>query len=149
MAQYEENMKWGLPRYYDPRYGKFVRLQRSSMPVHIASLASTDIAVAGGTSVALCSTTMDAYTEGFLTSYGFSSDSTTAEFWLADGNTTIVPQRMRDEHSVCQLSGINEPLYRVDAGDTIAAYTDTASTICAWFVLQTFPIIDEYEPESV
>jgi len=150
MAQYEEVMKWVLPRYYDPRYAKFVRLQRSSEPVHIASLASTNAAVAGGTSISLCSTTFDAYTEGFLVAYGFSHSNTTAEMWFIEGNNTIVPQRIRDEHSVCQLVGdINVPLYRVDASETISARTDTAGTICAWATLIKFPIIDEYEPESV
>jgi len=149
MTQYEETMKWQLPRYYDARYAKFVRLMRSSEPVHIASLASTNVSVVGGTSVSLCSTTFDAYTEGFLTSYGFSHSNTTAEMWFLQGNNTIVPQRIRDEHSVCQLTGINEPIYRVDASETISAVTDTAGTICAWATLIKFPIINYYEPESV
>lgn len=149
--QYEEEMKWGLPRYYDPRYAKFVRLQRSSQPVHIASLASTNVSVSGGTSVSLCSTTFNSQEEGFLVAYGFSHSNTTAEMWFIEGNNTIVPQRINGtEHTQCQLVGdINVPLYRVDASETISGVTDTAGTICCWATLIKFPIIDEYEPESV
>lgn len=140
MAQYEEVMKWGLPRYYEARSGKFIRVMRSSQPVHIASLASTNVSVAGGTSTSLCSTTFDAYTEGFLTAYGFSHTSTIAEMWFIDNTSTIVPQKIRvDAQTQCQITTIDAPFYRVDASHTISAVTDTAGTICAWATLQKFP----------
>ena len=150
MTQYEEVMKWNLGRYYEPRTAKFIRIQRSSQPVHIASLASSNVAVSGGTSISLCSTTFNSQEEGFLTAYGFSHSNTTAEMWFIEGVNTIVPQRINGaEHNQCQITGINEPFYRVDADETISAVTDTAGTICAWATLIKFPIFAEVEPESV
>lgn len=149
MAQYEETMKWLMPKYYEQRVGKFIRVMRSSEPVHIASLASTNIIAAGGTTTALCSTTFDANHEGFLTSYGFSHSSTVAEMWLVDGTSTIVPQKIRVDALTqqCQTT-IDAPFYRVDAGDTISAVTDTTGTICAWAVLQKFPTFVRTETEG-
>jgi len=150
MTQHEEVIKWILPKYYEPREGKFIRVMRSSEPVHIASLASTNVTAAGGTTTSLCSTTFDAYTEGYMTSYGFSHSSTVAEMWFVDGNTTIVPQKIRvDALTQCQITTIDAPFYRVDAGDTISAVTDTSGTVCAWATLVKFPIFDYTEPESI
>lgn len=151
MTQYEEEIKWVLPRYYEPRQGKFIRVMRSSEPVHIASIASTNIgAAAGGTTTALCSTTFDAFTEGFLVSYGFSHTSTVAEMFFIDGTSTIVPQKIRvDAQTQCQITTIDAPFYRVDAGDTITAYSDTAGTVCAWATLIKFPTFDYVETESI
>lgn len=150
MAQYEETIKWELPRYYEPRQGKFIRVMRSSDPVHIASIASTNVgAAAGGTTTALCSTTFDAYTEGFLVSYGFSHSSTMAEMFFLDDTSTIVPQRIVSSHQQCQITSIDAPFYRVDHGHTIAAYADTTGTVCAWATLIKFPIFDRVEVESV
>ncbi|MHA1852562.1 MAG: hypothetical protein ACTSUF_03535 [Candidatus Heimdallarchaeaceae archaeon] len=152
MTQYEEVIKWQLPRYYEPREGKFIRVMRSSEPVHISSLASTNVSVSGGTSQIICSTTFDSNTEGFLVAYGFSHSAADqgAEMWFADGNSTIVPQRInKSEFQQNQITTIDAPFYRVDAGQTIAAYTDTAGTVCAWATLIKFPIFDYVEPESV
>jgi len=147
---YEESMKWVLPRYYEPRVAKFIRVQRSSQPVHVASLASTNVAAAGGTSAAICSTTFDAFTEGFLVSYGFSHTSTLAEMWFIDGTSTIVPQKIRvDALTQCQITTIDAPFYRVDAGHSISAVTDTTGTVCAWATLIKFPIFDYVETTSV
>ncbi len=144
-------MKWNLPRYYEPREAKFIRVMRSSQPVHIASLASTNVgAAAGGTTTSLCSTTFNSQEEGFLVAYGFSHSSTLAEMFFIDGNSTIVPQRINGtEHTQCQITTIDAPFYRVDAGNTITAYADTAGTVCAWATLIKFPIFDEVETESV
>jgi hypothetical protein len=151
MAQYEETIKWNLPRYYEPREGKFIRVMRSSHPVHIASIASTNIgAAAGGTTSSLCGTTFDAYTEGFLVAYGFSHSSTVAEMFFLDGSSTIVPQLINNSAKTqCQITTIDAPFYRVDASHTIAAYADRAGTVCAWATLIKFPIFDYTEPESV
>jgi hypothetical protein len=149
MPQFEEVIKWVLPRYYDPRYAKFIRVMRSSQPVHIASIASTNVgAAAGGTTTALCSTTFDAYTEGYLTSYGFSHSSTLAEMFFLDGSSTIVPQRVY-ANMTCQITTIDAPFYRVDASHTIAAYADTTGTVCAWATLIKFPIFQYVETTSV
>ena len=149
MTQYEEIMKWLLPKYYEQRTAKFIRVMRSSEPVMVASIASTNIVGAGGTSAAICSTTFDANTEGFLTSYGFSHTSTVAEMWLLDGTSTIVPQKIRvDALTQCQLAGINEPMYRIDASETISARTDTTGTVCAWFCMQKFPTFVRAETEG-
>ena len=144
-------MKWNLPRYYEPRQAKFIRVMRSSEPVHMASIASTNVgSPSGGTTTALCTETFDAYTEGFLIAYGFSHSSTIAEMFFLDGTSTIVPQRINaTEHQQCQITTIDAPFYRVDAGDTITAYSDTAGTVCAWATLIKFPIFDEVETESV
>ena len=148
MPQFEEVIKWVLPRYYDPRYAKFIRVMRSSQPVHIASIASTNVgAAAGGTTTALCSTTFDAYTEGYVSAYGFSHSSTVAEMWFIDGTSTIVPQRM-DRGQICQVEVPEAYFHRVDAGHTISAETDTTGTVCAWIVLQKFPVFDSVETES-
>jgi len=145
----EEVIKWNLPRYYDPRYAKFIRVMRSSQPVHIASIASTNVgAAASGTTSSLCSTTFDAYTEGYLVSYGFSHSSTLAEMFFLDSTSTIVPQRIY-ANMTCQITTIDAPFYRVDAGHTIAAYADTTGTVCAWATLIKFPIFTYVEPESV
>lgn len=150
MAQYEEVMKWTLPRYYEPRQAKFIRVMRSSQPVHIASLASTNVSVAGGTSVPICSTTFNSQEEGFMVSYGFSHTNTTSEMWFIDGTSTIVPQKIAvDRQTQCQITTIDAPFYRVDAGDTISAVTDTAGTVCAWATLIKFPIFDYVETESI
>jgi len=151
MVQHEETIKWVLPRYYDPRYAKFIRVMRSSQPVHIASIASTNVgAAAGGTTTALCSTTFDAYTEGYLTSYGFSHSSTVAEMFFLDGSSTIVPQLINNtEKTQCQVTTIDAPFYRVDASHTIAAYSDTTGTVCAWATLIKFPLFQYCETTSV
>jgi len=151
MAQYEEVIKWVLPRYYEPREAKFIRVMRSSQPVHIASIASTNVgAAAGGTTSSLCSTTFDSYTEGFLVSYGFSHSSTLAEMFFLDGSSTIVPQRISGtEHQQCQVTTIDAPFYRVDAGHTIAGYADTTGTVCCWASIIKFPTFDYTETESI
>jgi len=149
MTVHEEVIKWGLPRYYEPRVGKFIRVMRSSQPVHIASIASTNVGqAAGGTTSSLCSTTFNAYTEGYLTSYGFSHSSTIAEMFFLDGTSTIVPQRVY-ANMTCQITTIDAPFYRVDRSHTIAAYADTAGTVCAWATLIKFPIFDYVETTSV
>jgi hypothetical protein len=150
MSQYEETIKWELPRWYDPRYGKFVRVMRSSQPVHIASIASTNLGqAAGGTTSILCSTTFDAYTEGYLTSYGFSHSSTLAEMFFLDGSSTIVPQLINNSAKTqCQITTIDAPFYRVDASHTIAGYSDTGGTACAWATLIKFPIFKYVEVTS-
>jgi len=149
MAQFEEVMKWLLPKYYEQRTGKFIRVMRSSNPVHVACIPSTNIVGAGGTSAAICSTTFDANNEGFITSYGFSHTSTVAEMYLLEGTSTIVPQKIRvDALTQCQLTTIDAPFYRVDAGETISARTDTTGTVCAWIVLQSFPTFVRTETEG-
>jgi len=149
MAQYEEQIKWQMPHYYEARYGKFLRVMRSSQPVHISTLASTNVSVAGGTSANLCSTTMEADEEMFMTSYGFSHTSTLAEMWFIDGNSTILPQKIRvDALTQCQITTVDAPFYRVDASHTIAAVTDVAGTVCAWATFQKFPTFTHVETES-
>ena len=150
MTQYEESIKWELPRYYDPRHGKFIRVMRSSDVVHIASVASTNLgSPSGGTTSSLCSTTFDSYTEGFLVSYGFTHSSTVAEMFFLNDTSTIVPQGInKAEQQQCQITTIDAPFYRVGPGETIAAYSDTAGTACAWGTLIRFPIFKYVEVTS-
>lgn len=150
MVVKEENMKWEMRSYYDARYGKSLRLVRSSQPVHVSSLASTNVSsTAGGTSTSLCSTVFSATEEGYLVNYGMSHTSTVAEMWFEVGNSTVVPQKVRvDALTQCQVATIDAPFYRVDASETITGRTDTAGTICMWATLIKFPLVQDIEPDS-
>lgn len=144
---YEEHIKMKIPIYYDARYGKFIRVMRSSDPVHISSIASTNVgAAAGGTTTSLCSTTMSASEEGFVTSYGFSHSSTLAEMFFLIGSSTYLAQR--SNISGCQVTTIDAPFFRVGASQTVTAYSDLTGTVCAWLTMQKFPIISEVETDQ-
>lgn len=146
----EEAAKIQVPYYYDARYGKYIRVIRSSDPVHVASIASTNVGAAeGGTTTALCSTTMDANTEGFVTSYGFSHSSTIAEMFFLIGSSTYLPQKVSvADGEQCQVTTIDAPFFRVGASQTVTAYSDQAGTVCAWLTMQKFPLITKVETDQ-